>query len=90
MYGAPKRARGDLSMEMPKARHAGDFLGGGRAIEAFSFDSEDITFRWDPDVPPHGGLRTTTPGGARVELRSTVAIVPPSWASSFATRGRWS
>src|SRR3954451_11221216 len=63
-------------MEMPKARHAGDILGGGRAIEAFSFDSEDITFRWDPDIPPHGGLRTSTPGGARIELRPTVATRP--------------
>jgi hypothetical protein len=63
-------------MEMPKARHADDILGGGRAIEAFSFDSEDITFRWDPEVPPHGGLRTSTPGGARIELRPTVATRP--------------
>ena len=75
-------------MEMPKARHAGDFLGGGRAIEAFSFDSEDITFRWDPDVPPHGGLRTTTPGGARVELRPTVAIRPTFLGKQF--RHAWS
>src|SRR4051794_7919689 len=60
-------------MEMPKARHADDILGGGRATEAFSFDSEDISFRWDPDVPPHGGLRTSSPGGARIELRPTVA-----------------
>ena len=63
-------------MEMPKARHAGDILGGGRAIEAFSFDSEDVTFRWDPGVPPHGGLRTSSPGGARIELRPTVATRP--------------
>jgi hypothetical protein len=63
-------------MEMPKARHAGDILGGGRATEAFSFDSEDITFRWDPDVPPHGGLRSSSPGGARIELRPTVATRP--------------
>lgn len=63
-------------MEMPKARHAQDVLGSNRSLPAFSFESEDITFRWDPDIPPHGGLRTTTAGGARIELRPGVAIRP--------------
>lgn len=75
-------------MEMPKARHADDILGGGRAIEAFSFDSEDITFRWDPDIPAHGGLRTSTPGGAKIELRPTVSTRPSFLGKQY--RHAWS
>jgi hypothetical protein len=63
---------------MPKARHESDVLGGGRAHDAFSFDSEDITFTWEPSIPEHGGLRTKAPGGARVELRPSVAT-RPTW-----------
>ena len=63
-------------MEMPKARHVDDVLGHGRAREAFSFESEDLSFQWDPEVRPHGGLRTKTAGGARIELRPTIATRP--------------
>ena len=63
-------------MEMPKARQATAVLGMGRKVAAFSFDSEDITFRWDPELAPHGGLRTTTAGGAKIELRPSVVTRP--------------
>jgi hypothetical protein len=63
---------------MPKARHESDFLSPERAHEPFSFDSEDITFSWDPKVSEHGGLRTTAPGGAKVVLRPSVAA-RPTW-----------
>jgi hypothetical protein len=63
---------------MPKARHDGDVLGGERVQPAFSFDSEDITFSWDPGIPEHGGLRSTAPGGAKVVLRPSVAV-RPTW-----------
>ena len=65
-------------MEMPKARHETDVLGGGRAHAAFSFDSEDITFTWEPEHPRARGLRTKAPGGAKVELRPSVAT-RPTW-----------
>lgn len=68
---------------MPKARHVSDVLGGGRAHEAFSFDSEDITFTWDSGIPEHGGLRTKAPGGARVELRPSVVTRPTFLGKQF-------
>ena len=58
---------------MPKARHGSDVLGGGRKHEPFAFDSEDITFTWDPTIGSHGGLRAKAPGGAAVTLRPSVA-----------------
>ena len=63
---------------MPKARHESDVLGGGRSHAAFSFESEDIMFTWDPQLGKHGGLRTKAPGGANVTLRPSVAS-RPTW-----------
>jgi hypothetical protein len=68
---------------MPKARHEGDVLGPERATPAFSFDSEDITFTWDPAVGPNGGLRTVAPGGAKVVLRPSVAVRPSFLGKQF-------
>jgi hypothetical protein len=65
-------------VEMPKARHETDVLGAGHRPASFSFDSEDITFTWDPSVPPDGAILAVAPGNVKVALRPTVAT-RPTW-----------